>query len=180
MVGIERISSAPTNRPFAGLSRAFSGPFTGLSRALNGSVLPPNSAEYVRDLPHGRPRPHGVDDGLHQRSGAIARRGFEIFQRTFHPSPFSVPPQLTHSVLLRLRQPRVIRRRDGWDALVVHVLVHTDDDRFAGLDRPLLRVGALRDGLLEEAALDGARGTTHPLDLVDQFPRLTLDPLRQR
>src|SRR5205823_9025666 len=60
------------------------------------------------------------------------------------------------------------------------ILVHADDDRLARLDGPLLRVGALRDGLLEEAVLDGARGTTHPLDLTDQRPRLALDPLGER
>src|SRR5207245_8175616 len=57
---------------------------------------------------------------------------------------------------------------------------HAYDDRLARLDGSLLRVGALRDGLLEEAVLDGARGTTHPLDLTDQRPRLALDPLGQR
>ena len=66
---------------------AFRRPFTGLLRALNGPVLPPNGAEHVRDLPDRRPRPHGVDDRLHQGGCPIPGRAFEIFQRTLHPSP---------------------------------------------------------------------------------------------
>src|SRR6266702_6424778 len=143
-------------------------------------VLPPHPPQHVRDLPHRRPCPHRVDDRLHQRRRGIARCDVERAQCTLHSSRFPLPSYLGHPLPLHHRQRRIVRRGNRRDRLVVGILVHSHHDGLARLDRPLLRVRALGDRLLEQTALDRPRCTPRPLHLVHQRPRLPFHTIRQR
>src|SRR5258706_12008085 len=59
------------------------------------------------------------------------------------------------------------------------MLVHTDNDLLARFDRTLLLVGAARDRLLEESALNRLDRTSTSLHRLHQLPGCGLEPIGQ-
>src|SRR5436309_6298450 len=94
---------------------------------LSRPVDSPHSPQHVRDLSYGRPRPHRIENRLHQRGRGIAPRRLQRLQSPLHASRLPRPALLRDASALRQRQRRILRRRHRRDVLLVRVLVHADD-----------------------------------------------------
>src|SRR5206468_2870073 len=105
-------------------------------------------------------RAHGVEDWLHERRISRAGRRFERGKGARHSSPVPLPSKLSEPSPLLLRELRVVRCGNGRSGLARDVLVDSNNDQLAGLDRALLLVRALRNRLLEIAALYRLYGTS--------------------
>src|SRR5439155_1140547 len=104
---------------------------------LSRPVHSPHSPQPVRDLSHRRPRPHRIENRLHQRGRGTAPRRLQRLQGPLHASRLPRPALLHDASALRQRQRRILRPGHRRNVLLVRVLVHADHQALPRFDRPL-------------------------------------------
>ena len=134
------------------------------------SHLAPDFAEHVAHFADSRIRANGIENWRHQ---IIAGRGYLTHPIEGAPHTVVVSRPLQPFELRQLRVPRAlvdVKRRDV-RLVLFHELVDADDHLFLALDGLLKAIGAFRNLLLREPALDGPDHAAHTIDRLKVCPR---------
>src|SRR6476660_10110433 len=141
-------------------------------------VLAPGDAQPVAYLAHCRVGPDRSEDRRHEVA-VCARHTLALVHRRRPGVPGPLRPDATEPLDLVAFAARIdpLGRRRG--DLVVAVLVHSDHDLLARVDRALDPVRRLLDLALLEPALDRGEGAADAIDLVEVCPRGRLQLVRE-